>query len=194
MTRSPTTQTGTAPRRRRYILAALTGVLVLAAVGLGYYWLKPAPPAQVSVERSQVIFKVTKDDLRGQTLQTALTKIAYPQSVFNDHVGDVWVVDVSNGPSQTLVPIPPDPGNWTVVAVGFRAGTPQTIAENQKLAPGQKPGLNFVTFGIRRTADLSGAQIATIVQGGLDDTLPGNSGTSGMTALRPGTGPTIRVQ
>ncbi|WP_029892931.1 hypothetical protein [Nocardia brasiliensis] len=54
MTPSPTAQPGTAPRRRRYILAALTSVIVLAAVALGYYWLKPAPPAKVSVERSQV--------------------------------------------------------------------------------------------------------------------------------------------
>ncbi|CAM4483332.1 hypothetical protein NONI108955_33750 [Nocardia ninae] len=38
-------------------------------------------------------------------------------------------------------------------------------------------------------------QFAGLVQGNLDDTLPGRSfGVSGMTALRPGTGPTIRVQ
>ncbi|QIS03381.1 hypothetical protein F5X71_14570 [Nocardia brasiliensis] len=161
---------------------------------LGYYWFKPVSPPRVSVELSQTIFKVTKDDLRGQTLETALTKVAYPQSVFYDHVGDVWIVDLTNGPSQTLVPIPADPGNWTIVAVGFRAATLSSMAEDRSLAPGRKPALNFVTFGIRRTEDIRGAEIASIVQGELDDTLPGSSGTSGMTAFRSGTGPTLRVQ
>ncbi|WP_235211198.1 hypothetical protein [Nocardia brasiliensis] len=194
------TDTQTAPgpapaRRRRYVLAAVAVVVLVLAVALGYFWLKPAPPPQVSVERSETIFSVTKTDLRGQTLQSALTKVAYPRSVLNDHVGDVWVVDVSAGPSRTLMPIPEDPGAWTVVAVCFRAQTLEEIAANTNLPAGQKPVTNFVTLGVQRSETVTAEQLAGIVQGTMDDSLPGCSfGSSGLTALRPGTGRTIRVQ
>ncbi|WP_194832850.1 hypothetical protein [Nocardia sp. XZ_19_369] len=182
-------------RRRRYILAALAVIVLALACSLGYYWLKPAPPPRVSVELNQEIFSVTKTDLRGQTLQNALTKVAYPQSVFSDHVGDVWVVDASGGPSRTIMAMPEDTSAWTVVAVCFRSQTLDEIAANDKLAAGQKPAVNFVVFGVQRSDTVGPEQLAGLVQGTLDDTLPGCSfGVSGMTALRPGTGPTIRVQ
>lgn len=194
-TTSPAPATPPAPRRRRYLIGAIAAILVLVAAGLGYFWLKPAPPPKVFVERSQPIFELTKTDLRGQTLQNALTKIVYPQSVLNDHLGDVWVVDLGAGPSRTLISIPQDIDAWTVTAVCFRVQTLDEEAANRKLSPGQKPAVNFVTFGIQRSDTIPPEKLSAIIQGDLDDTLPGCSiGTTGMNAYRPGTGPAIRVQ
>lgn len=194
MTETQPVAPAAAPRRRLVLTAAVLVVLVLAG-GLGYYWLKSPPPAQVSVEKSAPIFQVTKTDLRGQTLQNVLTKIAFPQSVYTDHVGDVWVVDTTGGPSRVLMPIPQDTEAWTVTAVCFRALTPDETAVTRSLAPGQKPATNFITLGIQRTDSITPQQLAGIVQGTQDDTLPGCSfGVSGMDAYRPGSGPTIRVQ
>lgn len=108
------------------------------AAGLGYFWLKPAAPPKVYAERSLPIFEHTKTDLRGQTLQNARTKIVYPQSVLNDHLGDVWVVYLGAAPSRTLIPIPEDTDAWTVVAACFRVQTLGEEAANRKLSPGQR--------------------------------------------------------
>ncbi|MFB8275950.1 hypothetical protein [Nocardia colli] len=186
--------TAPAPRRKRYLITVVAAVMVVIAAGLGYYWFKPAPPPKVFVERSQPIFELTKTDLRGQTLQNALTKIVYPRSVFDDHLGDVWAVDLSSGPSRTLTPIPDDTAAWTVTAVCFRVQTPDEEAANRKLAAGQKPAVNFITFGIQRSDTIPPDKLGAIIQGTLDDTLPGCSSASAMNAYRPGTGPTIRVQ
>ncbi|QIS02593.1 hypothetical protein F5X71_09915 [Nocardia brasiliensis] len=159
------------------------------AAGLGYFWLKPAAPPKVYAERSLPIFEHTKTDLRGQTLQNALTKIVYPQSVLNDHLGDVWVVYLGAAPSRTLIPIPEDTDAWTVVAACFRVQTLGEEAANRKLSPGQKPSINFVSFGIQRSNTIPPEQLGATIRDNLDDTLPGCIGPSGMNAYRPGTGP-----